>query len=128
MPAKKKTARRKTSGAAKRTQGKRKPSRQVMEARTKSISFLNRAAFVVLMILICIAVAVTVFPQWGELKKLEEELATTNAEEQEALALVDQKTRELRALRNDQEFPELKARDILNLYRPGETVIRIHRD
>ena len=125
MAARKKTTRRKPSGAAAR---KRKPSRQVMEARTKSIAFLNRGAFGLLMILICVAVAVTVFPQWKALQRLEVELAETKQEEVAALEMADQKTRELSAIRNDLEFQELRARDLLDLYRPGETIIRIRRD
>ena len=125
MAARKKTTRRKPSGAAAR---KRKPSRQVMEARTQSIAILNRGAFGLLMILICVAVGVTVCPQYKELRRLEVELEETQQEEAEALALADQKTRELSALRNDREFQELRGRDLLDLYAPGETVIRIRRD
>ena len=125
MAARKKTTRRKPSGAAAR---KRKPSRQVMEARTNSIAILTRGAFVLLVVLICVAVAVTVFPQWDQLKALEAELKASEKEEKLALALVDQKQRELGALRNDREFQELRGRDILDIYRPGETVIRIRRE
>ena len=125
MAARKKTTRRKPSGAAAR---KRKPSRQVMEARTKSIAFLNKSAFVLLIILICIAVGVSVFPQWKELKRLRAELDNTVEEEKVALELVDQKNRELTALRNDIEFQESRARDLLDWYVPGETIIRIRRD
>ena len=125
MAARKKTTRRKPSGAAAR---KRKPSRQVMEARTRSIALLNRGAFGLLMILICVAVGVTVFPQWEELQRLEAELEDTIQEEEAALAMADQKTRELSALRNDPEFQELRGRDLLDLYAPGETIIRIRRD
>ena len=107
---------------------KRKPSRQVMEARTKSIAFLNRGAFVLLLVLICVAVGVTVFPQWQVLQELETELESTQHEEEVALELLDQKNRELSALRNDLEFQELRGRDLLDLYRPGETIIRIRRD
>ena len=125
MAARKKTTRRKPSGAAAR---KRKPSRQVMEARTQSIAFLNRGAFGLLMVLICVAVGVTVFPQWEELKRLEVELDETILKEEVSLEMADQKTRELSALRNDIEFQELRGRDLLDLYTPGETVIRIRRD
>ncbi|GHC63201.1 hypothetical protein GCM10007100_33380 [Roseibacillus persicicus] len=99
-----------------------------MEARTKSIAILNRGAFALLMILICVAVGVTVFPQWKELKRLEADLEATRAAEQDTLALEDQKNRELSALRQDLEFQELRGRDLLDLYRPGETIIRIRRD
>lgn len=101
-----------------------------MEARTKGLSFLNRAAFVLLLILICVAVAVTVFPQLKKLKRLEADLELTKARETQAINLLDQRSRELQALRNDTEFQELRSRDLLNWYQPsaGETVIRIQRD
>lgn len=99
-----------------------------MEARTKSIAFLNRGAFVILMVLICVAVAVTVFPQWKELKRLQAELVETQQDEEVALAEVDQRNREFTAIRNDLEFQETRGRDLLDLYVPGETVIRIRRD
>lgn len=107
---------------------KRKPYRQVMEARTKSIAFLNLAAFVVLILLICVAVAVSVIPQWKELQRLEAELDETKASENEAIATLDQRGRELSALRNDHEFQELRARDLLDLHMPGESIIRIKRN
>lgn len=107
---------------------KRKPSRQVMQARTQGLSFLNKAAFVLLVILICVAVGVTVFPQMSELKRLEADLENAQQEEREALAHADQRTRELGALRNSQEYRELRGRDLLDRYIPGETVIRIRRD
>lgn len=74
------------------------------------------------------AVGVTVFPQWQVLQELETELESTQHEEEVALELLDQKNRELSALRNDLEFQELRGRDLLDLYRPGETIIRIRRD
>ncbi len=99
-----------------------------MEARTQSIAVLNRIAFAVLVVLVCVAVAVTVFPQWGKLNELRAELRTTEAREKAALAEVDQKTRELSAIREDIEFQEIRGRDLLDLYVPGETVIRIRRE
>ena len=120
MPARKKTT-------TKRTR-KRQPTRQVMQARTQGLNFLNRAAFVVLIILICVAVAVTVFPQAQTLKRLEADLESAKAEEVKALAISDQRTRELNALRNSTEYMELRARDLWYLHLPGETIINIQRN
>lgn len=106
----------------------RKPSRQVMQARTQGLSFLNKAAFVVLVVLICVAVGVTVFPQMKELRRLEGDLANARQQESDALATADQRNRELNALRNSQEYRELRGRDLLDRYVPGETVVRIRRD
>lgn len=128
-----KTAARKAAprkGASKKAAQRRKPSRQVMEARTKGLSFLNKLAFVLLIILICVAVGVTVFPQLKQLKRLEADLALTQERETHAINLVDQRSRELQALRSDIAFQELRSRDVLNWYQPsaGETIIRIQRD
>ena len=120
MPARKKAS-------TKRTR-KRKPTRQVMQARTQGLSFLNRAAFVVLIVLICVAVGVTVFPQAKALKALEAELETVKSEEVATLAIADQRSRELNALRSSTEYLELRGRDLWDLYVPGETVVRIRRD
>jgi cell division protein FtsB len=107
---------------------RRKPSRQVVEARTRGISFLNRFAVLLLVLLAGVAAAVTILPQLKKLRELEADLALTESREREALNLVDQHTRELQAMRSNREFQELRGRDILDRYKPGETVIRIHRD
>jgi cell division protein FtsB len=100
----------------------------VIEARTRGIAFLNRFAVLLLIVLACVAAAITILPQLKKLRELEADLALTESREQEALNLVDQHTRELQALRNNEEFQELRGRDLLNLYKPGETIIRIQRD
>ncbi len=117
------------SGPTRGRSGIRKtPNRWVIRARTETIVALNRLAFLVLLILICVAVAVTLKPQQKKLRELESELAELEAQEQSLVDEYDHKQRELQAIRYDLEFQETKARDILNYYRPGETVVRIHRE
>lgn len=106
---------------------KKRASRQVMKAQTAGLRFLNKLAFVSLLILVCAAVALTVIPQWNELRRLEGELSSSEERKERVLEEIDQRRRELLALRENQEFQELQARDLLELYRPGETVIRIER-
>ena len=124
MAARKTSTRRRPSNR----KGRGKANRHIMEARTKSIVFLNRGALVLLLILICVAVGVSVYPQWQELKRLEAELEGAQKAEIAALELTDQKTRELKAMREDIEFQETRGRDLIGLYVPGETIIRIRRD
>lgn len=113
----------------KKSKAKRKrASRQVMKAQTAGLRFLNKMAFVILLILVCAAVGMTVVPQLNELKRLEAELDDSHDREADVLEQIDQRRRELAALRENPEFQELQARDLLELYRPGETVMRIHRD
>ena len=111
-----------------RKKARKKPSRQVMEVRTKSLTFLNRFAMVLLLLLICVAVGVTVFPQLAVLEELEEELRVAQAREAEAEDQLDHRERQLVAFRHDIKFQELKGRDLLDYYLPGETIIRIDRD
>ena len=113
----------------KRTRGKRKPQQgRFLRVRTAGIRFLNQCAFVVLVLLGCVAVALLSVPQVKELKRLETEQTYALQQEEEALARKDQKRRELDAIRDNPEYLELIARDRLNLYRKGETIIRVHRE
>lgn len=108
------------------TKKARRPSRH-LRARTTGIRIVNRVAFVVLLTIACVAVAVLSVPQVRELRRLKEELARTEAQERHVLSYKDQKTRELRALQSDPAYMEMVARDRLDLYRSGERVYRIKR-
>jgi len=98
-----------------------------LRARTQGFRFVNRLAFVVLVGMACVAVAVLSIPQVRELRRLREELIRSETREQHVLGNQDQNNRELVALRNDPGYLELVARDRLNLYRPGEQIFRIRR-
>lgn len=98
-----------------------------MRARTVGIRMVNRFAFAILIAMGCVAIAILALPQVRELQRLEVELSQVEAREQESLELKDRKRRELSALRNDPEYLELVARDRLDLYVPGEQVVRIKR-
>ena len=95
--------------------------------RTAGIRVLNRFAFVVLVLLGCVAVALLSVPEVKELKRLEAELAYTKEQEAEAQARKDQKRRELDAIKEDPEYLELRARDRLDMQRSGERIFRIER-
>ena len=87
----------------------------------------NRFAFVLLVLLGCVAVALLSVPEVKELKRLEAELAYTKEQEAEAQDRKDQKRRELAAIKEDPEYLELKARDRLNLHRRGERIFRFEQ-
>lgn len=95
---------------------------------TTGIRVLNKCAFVALVLLGCVAVALLAVPEVKELKRLEEDLGFAEQQEAEAFEKVDQKTREVNAVRNDPEYLEIIARDRLNLHRKGEKIFRINRE
>ena len=98
-----------------------------LRVRTAGIRVLNRFAFVILVLLGCVAVALLSVPEVKRLKALEAELAYTKELEAEAQARKDQKRRELIAIKEDPEYLELRARDRLDKQRPGEHIFRIDR-
>lgn len=106
---------------------RRRPVGRTLRARTTGIRIVNRAAFVLLVVIACVAVAVLSVPQVRKLRGLKEELARTKAHETHVRAYQDQKSSELSALRSDPSYLELIARDRLDLYRSGERIYRIER-
>jgi len=118
-----------TKGAARATKPAPRPRRRgkYLRARTAGIQLVNRFAFGVLIAMGCVGIAILALPQVKELQCLEEDLVKVEARELESLALKDRKSRELAALRNDPDYLELVARDRLDLYVPGERVIRFRR-
>ena len=110
-----------------RKKGGRPRRGKYLRARTAGIQLVNRFAFGVLIAMGCVAIAILALPQVRKLQGLEKELKGVEALEREVLALKDRKNRELTALRNDPDYLELVARDRLDLYEPGERVIRVRR-
>jgi cell division protein FtsB len=109
---------------------KAKPRRKAgkyLRARTNGLRLVNRLAFAILILMGCVAIALLAMPQVGELRRLEGELIQSEARERETLARKDRGSRELSALKNNPEYLELIARDRLDLYKPGETPVRVIR-
>ncbi len=75
----------------------------------------------------CVAVAILALPQVRELQRMEADLAKVEEREQRTMDEKDRKSRELGALLDDPEYLELMARDRLDLYKPGEKVVRMKR-
>lgn len=111
---------------ASRSRPRRRPGKHLL-ARTTGIRIINRAAFAVLLIVLCVAVGVLSVPQLRNLRALKEELRRAEAQEEHARSFNDQKARELKALREDPRYLELVARDRLDLQRPGEKIFRFNR-
>ena len=101
---------------------------QHLRARTAGIRIVNRAAFTLLLLTTCVAMAVLSVPQVRELRTLKEELSRANAQENHVRAYKGQKNRELNALRDDPAYLELVARDRLDLCRSGERIYRIEEE
>ena len=111
-----------------RKKGKpRKKAGKYLRARTDGLRLVNRLAFATLVLMGCVAIALLAMPQVRELRLLESELSQALARERETLARKDRRSRELTALKNDPEYLELIARDRLDLYKDGETPVRIIR-
>lgn len=98
-----------------------------MRAQTNGLWLMNRLAFATLILMGCTAIALLAVPQVRELRRLESEYSQSLARERETLAQKDRRSRELDALKNNPEYLELIARDRLDLYKPGETPLRIRR-
>ncbi|NNC88702.1 MAG: septum formation initiator family protein [Akkermansiaceae bacterium] len=109
-----------------RTRGRREG--RFLRARTTGIRVVNQFAFVVLVAMGCVAVAVLSIPQVRELHRLEGELREAENIERGVLDTKDRRSRELTALRDDPAYLELIARDRLDLCLEGEHVFRIERE
>jgi hypothetical protein len=99
-----------------------------LEARTRVIQGVSRAAFVVFCAAIGFVVVATAFPQRRELLKLEAKLEAAKQREEIVLADREYHFVEHRALREDPAFLEIHARDRLDYYREGERVLKFKRD
>ncbi len=99
-----------------------------LEAQTRVICTVNRIIFALMALILSLAVVASALPQKKRLADLKFKLAQTLAAEEQILAEKEFRETELRALKEDHEFLELKAMDRLNLHRHGEKVYRIERD
>lgn len=98
-----------------------------LQAQTRAIHSLNKVLFAAVGLAAGCVVVATWFPQQRKLAELQQKLRET--EEQERLVLAEKEYREteLRAMRDSNEFIELKALDRLPWHHPGEKIFRIQR-
>jgi len=98
-----------------------------LEARTRAYGMFSQVAFLVFCLAIGFVILAAAFPQRQKLAVLESRLKAEQAREAAVLAMKEDVTSELRAVRQDREYLEIQARDRLDYYRQGEKVLRIKR-
>ena len=94
----------------------------------KALACLNRLAIYVLVLLLVAGSFAFSFPQYKALDERKEILEEALAEERKAIKLKDEARRENRALQEGLEYMELKARDLLDYYKPGEVIFDVNRE
>jgi cell division protein FtsB len=99
-----------------------------LQRRTAGLRFLNRLAFAALFLSLGAVAVVMTLPQRKKTAEMEQALRDVRERECETLARREHHQAELRALKEDPKFLELKARDRLDMYREGEKVLRFDRD
>lgn len=99
-----------------------------LEARTRMIRGAGRLGFIVFGVAMGFVVMATAVPQRRELEKLEGRLKLAKDRERVVNAERDQRSIELRALREDPAYLEIHARDRLGYCREGERILRFRRD
>lgn len=99
-----------------------------LEARTRMIRGAGRLVFIAFGVALGFVVLATAVPQRRELAKLETRLEQAKDRERVILAEREQRSIELRALREDPAYLEIHARDRLDYCREGERILRFQRD
>jgi len=94
---------------------------------SRLIDFCTRATIAILVISVCTAFAVTSIPQLKRVDRMEQELAQLQLTEQRYNNEREIRGLKIDCLRNDPSYLELRARDRIDYYHPGESVIRIQR-
>jgi cell division protein FtsB len=99
-----------------------------LEARTRLIRAARRLALFALCLAIGFIVIASTYPQRRELERLQVDLAREGARLNDVRAERERHAIELRALREDPAYLEVRARDRLGLHLKGERVLRFRRD
>lgn len=73
----------------------------------------------------CLAVAIPAFPEYQLLRKIEEELAEVEREEQRLMAKSKRLEAEAKAIKTNPRYLEARARDPLRYQIKGETIIQL---
>jgi hypothetical protein len=99
-----------------------------LESRVRFIKGTNRLLYLFTAVSFGLLIVVSAYPSKRENDKLQAKLLSTQEREQKALDIKAYREIELYALREDQSYLEVQARDRLNYYREGEKVLRFERD
>lgn len=117
----------KKAQAIKRRSSKKQPTLQTLTLQTVLIKESKKLALLILCVGAPLLIYIYTIPEEKKLTELEERLENAEKEERLALENNDRITREINAYRSNPEYLEIIARDHLNYYKEGETVIRIER-
>ncbi len=99
-----------------------------LEGHKVVVRVLVRVCLAVVGLAVGLAVLSQSVPEEKKLRALEAKLASAIEREKEAKEKKERVEVEHQALRNDQEFLEIHARDRLDYYRKGEKVLRFRQD
>jgi cell division protein FtsB len=99
-----------------------------LESRVRFIKGTNRLLYLCTAISFGFLVIASAYPYKRENDKLQSKLQSTLNREQDTLDIKEHREIELHALREDQAYLEVHARDRLNYYRDGEKVLRFGRE
>ena len=111
----------------KKTKGKKQPSVKVLNFQSILLREARKFALLVCVFAIPVYVYVLTLPEEKRLIFLELELKRVKNDELVAIEANDRITREISAYKSNPEYLEIIARDHLNYYKEGETIIRIDR-
>ena len=106
---------------------KKQPSVKTLGIQSTILRECRKFALLAFMCGFPIYVYVITIPEQRKLKQLEAKLSEAVKQEQLALEANDRIKREISAYRTNTEYLEIIARDHLNYYKEGETIIRIER-
>jgi len=106
---------------------KKLPSSKTLNMQSMILRESRKLAFLICLCGLPIYLYILTIPEEKKLIELEEKLTKAEQREQTAIEENDRVTREINAYKSDPEYLEIIARDHLNYYKDGETVIRIKR-
>jgi cell division protein FtsB len=99
-----------------------------LETTTRVIKGTNKLLYLLAAVAFGLLIVATAFPQKRESDKIQAKLREIEQREQEVLEVKENREIELYALRQDQAYLEVQARDRLNYYLEGEKILRFERD
>ncbi|MGE9266937.1 MAG: FtsB family cell division protein [Verrucomicrobiales bacterium] len=105
--------------------GRRRREPEFTRVRAETLSMATGRLFRILLIAGCLATIVPALPQWNQLKRIEGELAEVQGREARLAQDRERYESEEKALRENRFYLESRARDRLNAYKEGESIIRM---
>ena len=97
-------------------------------ATTRVINGINKLLYMAAAGAFGLLIVATAVPQKRKFDEVQAKLQDIKEREEEVLEIKENREIELYALRQDQAYLEVQARDRLNYYREGEMILRFERD